>query len=83
MVITHGHEDHIGGIPFFLKTIRLKQIYAPRFAKALIEKKLEEHRLTRVCKITEINSESSIKTKHFSIWILQLSFTQSQTHLVY
>ena len=67
MVITHGHEDHIGGIPFFLKTIRLKQIYAPRFAKALIEKKLEEHRLTRVCKITEINSESSIKTKHFSI----------------
>ena len=67
MVITHGHEDHIGGIPFFLKTIRLKEIYAPRFAKRLIEKKLEEHRLTRVCKIIEIDSDSSINTKYFNI----------------
>lgn len=67
MVITHGHEDHIGGIPFFLKTIRLKEIYAPRFAKRLIEKKLEEHHLTRACKIIEINSDSSIRTKHFTI----------------
>lgn len=67
MVITHGHEDHIGGIPFFLKQIRLKEIYAPRFAKALIEKKLEEHRGLRGCKIIEISSESSLRTKHFNI----------------
>ena len=67
MVITHGHEDHIGGIPFFLQSVRLKQIYAPRFAKALIEKKLEEHRLSRSCKIIEINADSRIHTKYFDI----------------
>lgn len=67
MVITHGHEDHIGGIPFFLQSIHLKQIYAPRFAKALIEKKLDEHRQLKNCKIIEINSDSSIKTNHFTI----------------
>lgn len=67
LIITHGHEDHIGGIPFFLRSVRLKEIYAPRFAKALIEKKLEEHRLSRSCKVIEINSDSRVRTEHFNI----------------
>ena len=67
LIITHGHEDHIGGIPFLLRSVHLKEIYAPRFATALIEKKLEEHRLKRNCKIIEINSDSRIQTNHFSV----------------
>lgn len=67
LIITHGHEDHIGGIPFFLRSIHLKQIYAPRFAKALIEKKLEEHHLTRACKVIEINGDSRVRTKYFNV----------------
>ena len=67
LIITHGHEDHIGGIPFFLQSVHIKEIYAPRFAKALIEKKLEEHRQSRSCKVIEINSDSRIKTKYFSV----------------
>mgnify|MGYP000870032960 CR=1 FL=1 len=67
LVITHGHEDHIGGIPFLLRAVHLKQVYAPRFAKALIAKKLEEHHLSRSCKIVEITEDSRIQTKHFSV----------------
>ncbi len=67
LIITHGHEDHIGGIPFFLQSVRLKELYAPRFAKALIEKKLEEHRLSRSCKVIEIDSDSRVRTKYFSV----------------
>ena len=67
LVITHGHEDHIGGIPFFLQSVHLKEIYAPRFAKALIEKKLDEHRMLRSVKINEIDSESRVETKHFRL----------------
>lgn len=67
MVITHGHEDHIGGIPFFLQAIPLNMIYAPRFACALINKKLEERRMNNQVKLVEINDESRITTKHFSI----------------
>ena len=67
LIITHGHEDHIGGIPFFLRSVHLRQIYAPRFAKALIEKKLEEHHLSKACKVIEINGDSRVKTDHFSI----------------
>ena len=67
LIITHGHEDHIGGIPFLLRAINLKEIYAPRFAKALIEKKLEENRLKRNCKVIEIDADSRITTEHFSV----------------
>lgn len=68
LVITHGHEDHIGGLPFFLKQVRIKELWAGPFAKALIEKKLDEHHMLRSVKINEINStESRIRTKYFNI----------------
>ncbi len=67
LVITHGHEDHIGGIPFLLQKVNIPVIYAPRFAKALINRKLEERRMKNRVKIVEIDSESSVQTKHFSV----------------
>ena len=67
LVITHGHEDHIGGIPFFLQSVHLREIYAAPFAKALIEKKLEEHRMLRNVTIKDINPDTRIDTKYFHI----------------
>lgn len=67
LVITHGHEDHIGGIPFLLKQVNIDAIYAPRFAKALIQKKLSEHRGLERTKIIEINEESNVQTKYFQV----------------
>lgn len=66
LVITHGHEDHIGGIPFLLKSVAIADIYAPRFAIALINKKLEERKMLRSVRIHEINSTSSVKMEHFT-----------------
>lgn len=66
LVITHGHEDHIGGIPFLLKSVDIEAIYAPAFAVALINKKLEERRMLKGVKIIEINDRSSLKMQHFT-----------------
>ena len=47
IVITHGHEDHIGALPYFLKRFRVP-VYAPPYAAALIRDRLAEHRLEDV-----------------------------------
>src|SRR4028118_1948497 len=42
MIVTHGHEDHIGGIAYHLKQFDIPVIYGPRLAMAMLEGKLEE-----------------------------------------
>lgn len=65
LIITHGHEDHIGGIPFLLKSVKIDAIYASQFAMALLTKKLEEKKLLNATKLIPIDSDSTVRTKHF------------------
>ncbi|MDY4788427.1 MAG: ribonuclease J [Bacilli bacterium] len=67
LVITHGHEDHIGGIPFLLQKVNVPMIFAPRLAAALIRNKLEENRVRQKVKIVEIDGNSSLTIGAFKV----------------
>jgi ribonuclease J len=72
LVVTHGHEDHIGGIPYFLRKLNVP-IYATRFTLGLIELKLEEHRLLRDSKLVQIDAESKLEFGEIDVSFFRVS----------
>ena len=63
--ITHGHEDHIGALPYILKEINVP-VYASKFTLSLIESKLIEFNMVSSCSLNEITLKEPIKTEHFA-----------------
>ena len=76
LVITHGHEDHIGAIPYALKEINMP-IYATKLTMGLIENKLKEHDLLRTTKRKVIKHGQSINLGCFRIEFIKTNHSIS------
>lgn len=73
LFITHGHEDHIGAIPFLVKTVKIPVIYAPKLAIALIKQKLEDQKIKEKVTLVEYNQDSVITAGEFKVSFIRVT----------
>lgn len=66
IIITHGHEDHIGGLPYILKEINVP-VFGSRLALGLLEYKLEEHGILSQCKLQPVKPGQTIELGAFKV----------------
>jgi ribonuclease J len=71
-VITHGHEDHQGGLPFVLRQLN-RPVYGSRFTLALIKSKLDEHGLLKVSELNEVDHSSRLNLGPFIVSFVAVS----------
>lgn len=73
--ITHGHEDHMGGIPYLITQVNIKRVYAPPIAIALMKKRLESMKIKTETEFVEIDRNSLYKFKYLKVdvWTAQHS----------
>ena len=79
LFITHGHEDHIGGIPFLLLNVDIPKIYAPNQASELIKLKLQDRNI-RYENVLTYNSDDIVKTKYFTVDFFKTTHSIPDSH---
>ncbi len=79
LIITHGHQDHIGGIPYLLKLVNIPIIYAPKQATELIKKNLDEHNI-KYKNINIYTEKTKIKYNYFEIEFFSTTHSIPDSH---
>ena len=59
VVLTHGHEDHVGALPYLLREVAIPQVWATRLTLGLVQSKLDEHGLLQASELREADPEGS------------------------
>ena len=72
LFLTHGHEDHIGAIPYVLKQVNIP-IFCTRLTADLIKLKLEEHGLTRSTKLTTVEAGQTVRAGKFNVEFIHVN----------
>ena len=72
LVLTHGHEDHIGGIPFLLALMKIP-VYGTAFTLALVERRLEEHEMLKEAKLNKVKAGETLVLGPFSIEFIHVT----------
>lgn len=79
LFITHGHEDHIGGIPYLLQTLEIPAIYAPNQAVCLIKKKLEDKNI-RYNNLYVYTEQTKVKYKSMNVEFFRTTHSIPDSH---
>ncbi len=79
LFITHGHEDHIGGIAYLLQTVKIPVIYAPNQACCLIKRKLVDKNIS-YDNLKVYNEDTVVKFKHFTVEFFATTHSIPDSH---
>lgn len=79
LVITHGHEDHIGSIPFLIQSVNIPAIYAPIHAKELISAKLQDKNI-RYDNLIAYTSDTKLKFKEIEVEFFRVTHSVPDSH---
>ena len=79
LFITHGHEDHIGGIPFLLQNVEIPVIYAPNQAVGLIKKKIEDRNINYK-NIVVYTESTRVKFKYIEVEFFRTTHSIPDSH---
>lgn len=79
LFITHGHEDHIGGIPFLLQAVNIPAIYAPNQAVGLIKRKLEDRNI-RYDNLFVYDEDTKIRFKQMEVEFIRTTHSIPDSH---
>ncbi|MDB9514294.1 ribonuclease J [Kamptonema animale CS-326] len=83
MIVTHGHEDHIGGIPYHLKQFEIPVIYGPRLAMALLSGKLEEAGVSNRTELRTVRPRDIVRIgKHFLVEYIRNTHSMADSFTV-
>jgi len=66
IILTHGHEDHIGALPFILPQLEVP-VYGTELTIAMVRRRLEEHDLDKLCELNRIRPGETLSTANFAI----------------
>jgi len=80
LAVTHGHEDHIGGIPFLLKEVTLPVIYGPALALGLLEKKLEENGLSDRTSLRKVKPRQRVRLGCFEVEFIRCTHSIADSY---
>jgi len=79
LVITHGHEDHIGSIPFLIQSVKIPAIYAPIHAKELISAKLQDKNI-RYDNLIAYTNDTKLKFKEIEVEFFRVTHSVPDSH---
>jgi ribonuclease J len=74
VILTHGHEDHVGGLPYFMREVPVPEVWATRLTLGLIKSKLDEHGLGRAAELREaLPGEAPVRIGPFEVEFVRMA----------
>jgi ribonuclease J len=73
VVLTHAHEDHVGGLPYLMRETRVDEVWATRLTLGLVKSKLDEHGLLRSTELREADPEEPVQLGPFRLEFVRMA----------